>query len=144
MKKLFLLTYVLFLISCSDDEPVVADSSEVFVDNWLITRVILDGDIQPEWANKTISFEQADEESGIYLMSETPNDSIFAKSGIWKSSDMASMFIREDSIYVFFSIVENKLTLNQELIWSAEQCPELPCITVPSGNWIFELVKTDD
>lgn len=136
---LSLIAISLVLFQCSEEEI----GKEDFVGNWTISEVVYDGVLENNWTGTEITFKQLTGDHGTYLLSDTPDTSIWSLSGTWNASTDVN-FMRDEDILVTYGFQNdgNLLILDMYLPWTQQStCTGDLCLPVVTGQWTFKLER---
>lgn len=143
--------FCLILIGCQNNE--VEEAQLGFLDDWKMYHVTYD-EVSPlgDWSNTSLSMEQTDEDSGTFIIENSPVESIWSNTGFWKQlgtqkSLDKDLFLMNDSSYVGFEVKNDTLCLERIIDWTAPPCdeddPDSPynCTLELQGIWVFKLAR---
>jgi hypothetical protein len=141
MKTFIPFIVVLLIIgACTNEVDPIIEPPEIHGE-WSITTVMKDNQIQRDWENKVMVFEDLAGSKGTYTFSSSPDETIWKTAGEWefKISDKRTLVV-DDNLEIEFMVTSDNLTMNF-VTFEDEECPTPPCVPVVTGEWHFKLTR---
>ncbi|MFM9838924.1 MAG: lipocalin family protein [Cyclobacteriaceae bacterium] len=141
MKKALKIFFLLFLAACSQEK---IDSASPLAGNWKIESTTCDGQDQPEWSGTTFNILTISKDSLRFVMSSTPNDTVWNNSGKLKIIDQ-DRITRNDGVDLTYFVNVKQLQIHFFVFLKSKQVPcspsTDPCIPLGRGSFVFTLSK---
>jgi hypothetical protein len=117
------------------------DSVSPLVGNWKITSTTCDGQDQIEWSGITLNISAITKDSLQFVMSGTPNDTVWDKSGKLKVVDQ-NKITRNDGIGMNYDLKQSQLLTQFNIQLKSKQIPcdfspARPCLPWFRGSFVF-------
>lgn len=131
------------LSGCSSDDDDGFENA-LLTGSWTVVNVTIDleGITTDEWIGKTISFTQTTENKGAFAFPETPQETVWDRTGEWTTTT-TDQFTRNDNIVVRYTQTSDGLTLTFIAPLRVPfACATGFCIKEIPASWIFTLKKS--
>lgn len=142
---LILIVGIIFLVNCKADQDP-SNYLNQFEGHWQVEAATLDGTLMEDWEQTQLEITtKANESLRIHCSGQPANRKlIWPDKSSLKLISQASLFLRNDSLEITFTITEKKLFIFMHPPRSLsyeEECPddEYYLICTEGGNWVFEL-----